>query len=73
MWLSLSGVIGLALGDAFLFQSYILVGARIGTLLLSLSTVFGVLEAWLIFGETLRIGTNTWDHTCISRHYLGGG
>ena len=56
MWLSLSGVIGLALGDAFLFQSYVLVGARIGTLLLSLSTVFGVLEAWLIFGETLRMG-----------------
>jgi len=56
MWLSLSGVIGLALGDTFLFQSYILVGARIGALLLSLSTVFGVLEAWLIFGETLRVG-----------------
>jgi drug/metabolite transporter (DMT)-like permease len=56
VWLSLSGVIGLALGDTFLFQSYILVGARIGALLLSLSTVFGVLEAWLIFGETLRMG-----------------
>ena len=56
MWLSLSGVIGLALGDAFLFQSYVLVGARIGALLLSLSTIFGVLEAWLIFGETLRAG-----------------
>ncbi len=56
MWLSLSGVIGLALGDAFLFQSYVLVGARLGTLLLSLSTVFGVLEAWLIFGEFLRMG-----------------
>lgn len=56
MWLSLSGVIGLALGDTFLFQSYMLIGARIGALLLSLSTVFGVLEAWLIFGETLRAG-----------------
>jgi drug/metabolite transporter (DMT)-like permease len=56
MWLSLSGVIGLALGDAFLFQSYVLVGARIGALLLSLSTVIGVLEAWLFLGETLRTG-----------------
>jgi drug/metabolite transporter (DMT)-like permease len=56
IWLSLSGVIGLALGDAFLFQSYVLVGARVGALLLSLSTVFGVLEAWLFFGEILRIG-----------------
>jgi drug/metabolite transporter (DMT)-like permease len=56
MWLSLSGVIGLALGDAFLFQSYLNVGPRLGMLLLSLSTVFGALEAWLFFGETLRLG-----------------
>jgi len=56
LWLSLSGVIGLALGDAFLFQSYLYVGPRLGMLLLSLSTVFGAFEAWLFFGETLRLG-----------------
>lgn len=55
MWLSLSGVIGLALGDAFLFQSFISVGPRIGTLLFSLSTVFGIVEAWFIFDETLSL------------------
>ncbi len=55
-WLSLSGVIGLALGDAFLFQSYYAVGPRIGTLLLSLSTIFGALEAWIFLGESLRLG-----------------
>jgi drug/metabolite transporter (DMT)-like permease len=54
-WLMLSGVIGLAMGDAFLFQAYLYVGPRLGMLLLSLSTVFGVLEAWIIFGETLRL------------------
>lgn len=53
-WLLLSGVIGLALGDAFLFQAYLSVGPRLAMLLLSLSTVFSVLEAWLFFGETLR-------------------
>lgn len=52
-WLAISGVIGLALGDAFLFQSFLLIGPRIGSLLLALSTVFGILEAWLFFGETL--------------------
>lgn len=52
-WLMLSGVIGLALGDAFLFRSYLLIGPRIGTLLASLSIVFGILEAWLFLGETL--------------------
>jgi len=58
-WLSISGVIGLALGDAFLFQSYLSAGPRLGTLLLSLSTIFGALEAWLFFGETLRPGQIT--------------
>jgi len=56
MWLTLSGVIGLAIGDAFLFQAYLTIGPRLGTLLLSLSTVFGVLEAWLFFGESLHPG-----------------
>ncbi len=55
MWLSFSGVIGLALGDACLIQSYVMIGPRLGTLLLSLSTVFSVLEAWLLFGETLGL------------------
>ena len=54
-WLSLSGVIGLALGDAFLFQAYLMVGARLGTLLLSLSTIFGALEAWIFFGKSLSL------------------
>ena len=54
-WLSLSGVIGLAVGDAFLFQAYLMVGARLGTLLLSLSIIFGALEAWIFFGESLSV------------------
>ena len=56
MWLALSGVIGLAIGDAFLIQAYVMIGARLGSLLLSLSTIFGALEAWLFFGESLRLG-----------------
>jgi drug/metabolite transporter (DMT)-like permease len=53
LWLSLSGVIGLSLGDAFLFQSFVSVGARLGTLLLSLAPIFGSIIAWVFFGETL--------------------
>lgn len=53
LWLSLSGVIGLSLGDAFLFQSFISVGPRLGTLLLSLAPIFGSIIAWIFFGETL--------------------
>lgn len=53
LWLSLSGVIGLSLGDAFLFQSYLWVGPRLGTLLLSLAPIFASIIAWVFFGETL--------------------
>ncbi len=53
MWLGLSGVIGLALGDAFLFQAFVSVGARLGSLLLSLAPIFGSIIAWIFFDETL--------------------
>ena len=54
-WLSLSGVIGLSLGDAFLFQSLISVGTRLGSLLLSLAPIFGSIIAWIFFHETLTV------------------
>lgn len=53
IWLSLSGIIGLSLGDAFLFQSLVSVGPRLGTLLLSLAPIFGSIIAWVFFGEIL--------------------
>ncbi len=56
LWFSLSGVIGLALGDAFLFQAYVWIGPRLGMLLMSLSPIFGALQAWAFFGETLVPG-----------------
>ena len=52
-WLTLSGIVGLAIGDAFLFRCYQLVGPRIGLLLYSLSPVFGIAIAWLFFREQL--------------------
>ena len=54
-WLGLSGIIGLALGDAFLFQSLVSVGPRLGSLLLSLAPVFGSIIAWMFFGEILTV------------------
>jgi drug/metabolite transporter (DMT)-like permease len=55
-WLGVSGVIGLALGDMFLFRAYADIGARLGMLMLSLAPVIGAIVAWLMFGETLRFG-----------------
>jgi drug/metabolite transporter (DMT)-like permease len=54
-WLGTSGIIGLVLGDVFLYQAYRAIGARMGMLLLSLSPVIAALVAWLFLGETLGI------------------
>ena len=53
IWLALSGIIGLSLGDAFLFQSYVSIGPQLGSLLLSLAPIFGSIIAWVFFGEVL--------------------
>jgi drug/metabolite transporter (DMT)-like permease len=54
-WLLLSGFIGLAVGDAFLFKTYQLLGARMGLLFLSLAPVFSALFAWWFMGEVLSL------------------
>ena len=54
-WLGISGLVGLTVGDAFLFQAFVSAGARLGSLLLSLAPIFGAFIAWIFFGETLTI------------------
>jgi drug/metabolite transporter (DMT)-like permease len=54
-WLGASGIIGLSLGDAFLFQAYKEIGARLGLLLLSLAPLFGAAIAWIFFGQALNL------------------
>lgn len=53
-WLGLSGVIGLALGDAALFQSFLMIGPRLGMLLMSLAPVLAALLGWVFLGERLE-------------------
>lgn len=55
-WLSLSGVVGLVLGDIFLFQAFVLVGPRLSMLMMSLAPVIAALQAWIFLGETLTSG-----------------
>jgi drug/metabolite transporter (DMT)-like permease len=56
LWMSVSGFVGLVLGDIFLFQAYLWVGPRITMLMMSLAPVIGALTAWLLLGETLGWG-----------------
>jgi drug/metabolite transporter (DMT)-like permease len=55
-WFSLSGFVGLVLGDIFLFQSFVLVGPRIAMLMMSLAPIFAALQAWAFLGEALESG-----------------
>lgn len=52
-WLGLSGFIGLALGDIFLFQSFLLIGPRRAMLFVAAVPVLNTLFAWLFLHETL--------------------
>ena len=52
-WLALSGIIGLALGDAFLFQAFVWIGPRLSMLMMSLAPVIAVLMSWALLGEIL--------------------
>jgi drug/metabolite transporter (DMT)-like permease len=56
LWLGLSGVVGLVLGDIFLFQAFVLVGPRLSMLMMSLAPIIAALEAWVFLGETLTGG-----------------
>ena len=55
-WLGISGVIGLVLGDAFLFQAFVWIGPRISMLMMSLAPVLAALAAWVFLGEFLSAG-----------------
>jgi len=52
-WLTLSGVIGFAISDAFLFRALLHLGAHRTSLVTALIPVVSTLLAWGIFGEQL--------------------
>ena len=54
-WLGLSGFVGLALGDGFLFQAFILIGPRLSMLMMALAPVLGAIMAWIFLGEQLSL------------------
>ncbi len=53
LWLSLSGVIGFFIGDLCLFHSYLIVGARMAQLIMTLAPVMTATVGFLMLGETL--------------------
>jgi len=53
-WFSLSGIVGLAIGDAFLFQAYVLIGPRITTLFMASVPVLSAFMGWIFYHEILN-------------------
>ncbi len=51
-WLAISSILGLVLGDTFLFKAYVLIGPRLSMLLMSTVPIIGALFGWLLFDET---------------------
>ena len=53
-WLAVSGVIGFALGDMFLFKAFVEIGPRISMLVMSLSAPVTALIGWGFLGEIYK-------------------
>ncbi len=53
IWLSISGLVGLTLGDICLFRAFVLVGARISALVMAFVPMISALISWLFLDEVL--------------------
>ncbi len=52
-WLGLSGIVGLFMGDMFLFKSYVLIGSRTASLIMSTAPILTTVIGWFFLNETL--------------------
>ena len=52
-WFAISAILGLVLGDTFLFKAYVLIGPRIAMLLMSTVPIYSTIFGWLLFGEVV--------------------
>jgi len=50
-----SGFVGFVIGDAFLFQGFVLVGPRLSMLMMSLAPVLSAIMAWVFLHEGLGL------------------
>ncbi len=53
--LIISGIVGLVIGDTFLFKSYTINGPRVSGLIFSLNPAMGAIMAYFIFAESISL------------------
>lgn len=54
-WLCISGVIGFVVGDFFLFEAYVQIGARLSMLIMATVPILSALADYIIVGQKLTI------------------
>lgn len=64
MMLAGSGVIGLVIGDSFLFHAYMDIGPRLGLLIFNANPLMTALIAWPLLGEELKVAA--WAGMCVT-------
>jgi drug/metabolite transporter (DMT)-like permease len=52
-YMGLSGLIGFLIGDAFLFQAFVMIGPRLSMLIMALAPVFSTVLGWVLLHEVL--------------------
>jgi drug/metabolite transporter (DMT)-like permease len=52
-WLAVSSLLGLVLGDAFLFRAYVLIGPRLSMLMMSTVPILSAIFGRVLFGESV--------------------
>ena len=55
LWLGLSGIIGLVIGDTFLFQSLVILGPQFAMLIFSIFPILSSVIAWGFLNESLSL------------------
>lgn len=55
LWLAASGLVGFVIGDLLLFQSYVVIGARIAMLIMALAPPITAFVGWIVLGEVLSL------------------
>jgi drug/metabolite transporter (DMT)-like permease len=55
LWLSVSGLIGLLLGDGLGFKALVMIGPRLTSLLYSSAPIWATIIAWIVLGEQLGL------------------
>ncbi len=54
MFLAMSGVVGLSIGDQALFTAFAYIGPRLSTLIMTTSPIFAGALGWIVLGEHLQ-------------------